>query len=132
MGKKDIEKHQYKKGQSGNPKGRPPKLVTKILNELKVKGEVVTSNTVTQVFKVFLSLTLKEVVEISKNKSYPIIYTLTAKAIIKDGFEVIEKLLDRANGRPTQMHQQSIDMKVSKDSLTDEEIEERLRQLDKD
>ena len=132
MGKKDIEKHQYKKGQSGNPKGRPKKLVTKILDELKVKGEVVTSNTVTQVFKVFLSLTLKEVVEISKNKSYPIIYTLTAKAIIKDGFEVIEKLLDRANGRPTQMNKQSIDMKVSKDSMTDEEIEERLRQLDKE
>ena len=122
----------FKKGQSGNPKGRPKKLVTKILDELKVKGEVVTSNTVTQVFKVFLSLTLKEVVEISKNKSYPIIYTLTAKAIIKDGFEVIEKLLDRANGRPTQMNKQSIDMKVSKDSMTDEEIEERLRQLDKE
>ena len=122
----------FPKGQSGNPKGRPKKLVTKILDELKVKGEVVTSNTVTQVFKVFLSLTLKEVVEISKKKSYPIIYTLTAKAIIKDGFEVIEKLLDRANGRPTQMNKQSIDMKVSKDSMTDEEIEERLRQLDKE
>ncbi|MEK0371244.1 MAG: DUF5681 domain-containing protein, partial [Nitrosopumilus sp.] len=71
MGKKDIEKHQFKKGQSGNPKGRPKKLVTKILDELKVNGEVVTSNTVTQVFKVFLSLTFKEVVEISKDKSYP-------------------------------------------------------------
>ena len=57
---------------------------------------------------------------------------VSKEMLSKKGFEIIEKMLDRANGRPTQMHQQSIDMKVSKDSLTDEEIEERLRQLDKD
>ena len=113
--------------------GRPKKLVSKILETLKEDGELVTRQLVQQTYQVLLSLTQEQLIKIAGDKTQPMINRIVSKEMLsKKGFEIIEKMLDRANGRPTQMHQQSIDMKVSKESLTDEEIEERLRQLDKD
>jgi len=132
MGKKDIVKYQFKKGNKKG-KGRPKKLLTKILETLKEDGELVTRQLVQQTYQVLLSLSEDQLKTIANDKKQPMINRIVSKEMLgKNGFETIEKMLDRANGRATQMHQQSIDMKVSKDSLTDEEIEERLRQLDKD
>ncbi len=92
----------FKKGISGNPKGRPKKLVSFILDELKNEGELVTRSMVEQTYQVLMSLTKAKLLAIVKDDDQPMINRIVGKEMLsKKGFEVIEKMLDRANGRPT-------------------------------
>ena len=54
----------FKKGQSGTPKGRPKKMVSKILDQLREQGEQVTRNMIKNIYQVFLSLPQKKLTEI--------------------------------------------------------------------
>jgi hypothetical protein len=86
MAAKDIEKHKFKKGQSGNPKGRPKKLPH--LDELlaDILGEE------------------KDGIEAAK----AILMTLRAKAV-KGDVRAAEVILDRAYGKA----KQTTDMNIS-------------------
>lgn len=96
----------FKKGKSGNPKGRPKKLVTSILESLKEEGEIVTRRMVTETYQVLLSLTQSQLTKIASDKEQPMLNRIVAKEMLgKKGFEIIEKMLDRANGRPTQVNE---------------------------
>lgn len=104
MAKKDIEKHQFKKGQSGNPKGRPKKLVSHITEMLKKEGyDSVTANHIKDAYLTLINLPIKEVQDIassSAKQDYPLLYKLVAKELLgKRGAEMLEKLLDRSIGK---------------------------------
>jgi len=96
-----------KNPQNINRKGRPPKLIKQVNNELIKKGYKVPSrDEITEAALLILQLTFAEITELADSKkttNYPFFYKLIAKEIIgKSGGQALEKLLDRAFGKPQQ------------------------------
>ena len=130
MAKKDIVKYQFKKGQSGNPKGPKKGLVTTILAELKQDGELVGRSLVEQTYQVMLSLTQAQLTEIASDKKQPMINRIVSREMLsKKGFEIIEKMMDRANGKPTQVTVSSV--KIDLQDKTDEELDQEIEDYEK-
>jgi len=105
MSKEDLIP--FKKGQSGNPKGRPPKLVSHITRELNKEGyKAVSKSNILDAYLTLIQLPYEEIKAIANPKDktkYPFFYKLVAKELIgKKGSEMLEKLLDRALGKATQ------------------------------
>ena len=120
----------FKKGQSGNPKGRPKGLVTTILAELKQDGELVGRSLVEQTYQVMLSLTQAQLTKIASDKKQPMINRIVSREMLsKKGFEIIEKMMDRANGKPTQVTVSSV--KIDLQDKTDEELNQDIEDYEK-
>ena len=124
----------FKKGQSGNPKGRPKGLVTTILAELKQDGELVGRSLVEQTYQVMLSLTQKQLTKIASDQDQPMINRIVSREMLsKKGFEIIEKMMDRANGKPTQMVIAGGTLSISTENedltkLSTDELKQRIRE----
>ena len=131
MGKKDIEKYQFKKGNKFG-KGRPKQLVSTILASLKEEGELVTRSLVSQTYQVLLSLPQKKLAIIARDAEQPMINRIVAKEMLgKKGFEIVEKMLDRANGKPTNMQeiiQETITTEEDLTKLTTDELKRRIQE----
>ena len=108
MAAKDIVKHQFKKGQSRNPAGVPPKSITQINRELIKRGyKVPSKRDILDAGLLLLSMPTEEIDLIAKGKGdkklYPSYYPVVAQRILsEDGSDFIEKILDRALGKATQ------------------------------
>jgi hypothetical protein len=99
------------KGVSGNPKGRPPQLYTKLIEELeKRSGERVSRTSLQSLIEVMLSMPRVELVAHSKDTQAPIVVQIIASALIKrNSLDALMSLLDRAHGRP----KQAVDMSTN-------------------
>jgi len=129
MGKKDIIEHQFKKGNKMS-KGRPKKLVSSILASLQEEGELVTRSLVEQTYQVLLSLTQEQLTKVASDKKQPMINRIVAKEMLgKKGFEIIEKMMDRANGKPTTINESVV--KVDATVKTDEELDKEIKAYEK-
>lgn len=95
----------YPKGVSGNPNGRPLKLVSHLNAELLNEGyRPVSSSEVIDAMQAILNLPASRLRELSKpGGDEPYLFKLLAKELLgKRGAEALERMLDRVHGKPKQ------------------------------
>ena len=104
----NLEKRKpFKKGDPRiNRKGRPPKLLKQLNAELKEKGyEPVTESQVVEAYLTLLNMDRNTILEYVKSGDVPAIFEIAAKGIGgKQGLQAVEKLLERALGKPKEKH----------------------------
>jgi len=96
----------FKKGQSGNPKGRPKKSVAAVLSALEAEGhEEVTAEQVRATMGRMLNLTRAELVKMGNDeKNTPIMDALIARGLAgKDGLKAMNEFIDRMHGKARQV-----------------------------
>lgn len=95
----------FQKGKSGNPNGRPRQLFGSIMKELKDEGfEPIKREQIVDAFSILLGLTQEKLAEMVADAQQPMLLRIAAKRMLaKDGFEIVEKMLDRAHGKATQV-----------------------------
>lgn len=94
----------FKKGESGNPNGRPPKLLCHIIAELKEKGyERVSPSQIAEAYEILFNLNRVEITGWVNNETAPMFMRIVAKQMLSArGVEMLEKMLDRAHGKSKQ------------------------------
>lgn len=104
MGAKNLKP--FKKGQSGNPNGRPPKIATSVIRSLKERGvDRVSRAEIDELIGRLQNLPRKKLLEFVKDEANtPIIVALIARGLSgAKGHEFMTRdLWDRAHGRPKQ------------------------------
>lgn len=95
---------QAEPGEVLNPYGRPTKLVSRVLKDLKEAGaEAVSPGQVSDVITVLLNLPVEMVKKIAEDKKLPILIQRTARRFAgssdKDWDWVLNSALDRAHGK---------------------------------
>lgn len=98
----NIEPHKFKKGKSGNPNGRPPKLLTSLMRELTDAGyERVGPSMIVEAYELLLGLDEEKIKDLISDKKQPMSMRIVGKAMLTGkGIEILEKMMDRAHGRP--------------------------------
>ena len=95
------------KGETANPNGRPPRLLSTIVSDLKAKGyERATAGTVVEAFEMLLNVPEKELAEMVNDKNQPMSLRIVGKSMMTaKGWEVLQAMLDRAHGKAKQQLQ---------------------------
>jgi hypothetical protein len=108
MEKKDKNKNlrtPWKKGQSGNPNGRPKSMET-IISEyfLDEKNMKLTKSQVQDIIKVILSKNRNDLTDLANNEELPFWIALIAKKAKRDfekgSIHILDVLFDRVYGKP--------------------------------
>jgi hypothetical protein len=98
----------FKKGQSGNPKGQPKKVLSRVNEQLKEEGySAASANNIVEAYSILINLDEERIKSIISDNSYPMLMRIVAKEMLsKNGAEMIEKILDRAHGKSIQKQAQ--------------------------
>jgi pyruvate dehydrogenase complex dehydrogenase (E1) component len=117
----------FKKGQSGNPNGRPKKFVTTLKEQGYKRSEI------NDTIQAMLSMNLEELKEVFEDKNATILEKTIAnamkKSLEKGSLYSIETLISRVYGQPKQEIEQTIiekpiftgiNLDVTEDNSTDE------------
>lgn len=94
-----------KNKQNINRKGRPRKLVSTIIDELRTKGiEGVKAAQVIDAYEAMFNLTRKELTEKASDEEAPIFIRIVAREMLSGkGPEMLERMMDRAHGKAKQV-----------------------------
>jgi len=112
-----------------NRKGRPRTTVKTLLDELSKKGyKTMTKEDIKLLYLSLLDNSQEELMTLTSDKDTSMIIRVVAKSILdKKGFDIIERMLNRAVGTPTQMMGEDSDNKFT--SLADVLIKARNNML---
>ena len=111
MSKEDLIP--FKKGQSGNPNGRPKKIETVLKDHFLAEHNVRLTKSQTQdIVKTLLSKTRSELMELAKDESLPFWVALIANKASRDfkkgSIHILDVLWDRVYGKPKEEVEQTI------------------------
>ena len=103
----------WKKGESGNPAGRPKKIETVIKEHFLEEHNLKLSKSQSQdIIKNILGKTRKELVEMAQNEELPFWIALIAKKAQRDfekgSIHILDVLFDRVYGKPKEEVEQTI------------------------
>lgn len=95
---------QFSKENQPENNGRPPKLLSTINAELKLKGyERVSPSQIVEAYELLFGLDEDKIKEYVTDKKSPMFLRIVAKQMLTPkGHEMIEKMLDRAHGKAKQ------------------------------
>jgi hypothetical protein len=93
-----------KNPQNINKKGRPRRMLSDIIAEMKAQGvQRVGPSQVADAYEILLNLSQDELVAKAMDKEAPMIMRIVAKAMLSSkGFDIIERMIDRVHGKATQ------------------------------
>jgi len=103
----------FKKGQSGNPNGRPKKIETVLADYFFAEHNLKLSKSQTQdMIQVILGKTKKELMDLATNDELPFWVALIAKKAKRDfdkgSIHILDVLFDRVYGKPKEEVSQTI------------------------
>lgn len=97
-----------------NKKGRPRKLISNVIKELDEQGvEETTAEEIKSMYLRLMNFEIEELDNLVKNKKSPALLRIVGESILSGkGFDVIEKMLDRSVGMPTQKQKIEGDLEI--------------------
>jgi len=115
MGKERAQPHggkitPFEKGETGNPNGRPKKLVSSLIAQLKEEGyEGVTNGQISDIISLLLNLEKDRVKQLAEDAKQPIYVQRISRRLVtatdKEIGDFIDRQLDRAHGKPKQVNE---------------------------
>jgi tRNA U34 2-thiouridine synthase MnmA/TrmU len=125
----------FEKGETGNPNGRPKKLVSSLIAQLKEEGyEGVTNGQISDVISLLLNLEKDRVKQLAEDAKQPIYVQRISRRLVtatdKEIGDFIDKQLDRAHGKAKQqVDHTSGGEKISGGTVLSAEQEEALSKI---
>ena len=124
------------KGETANPNGRPRRIVSQIIADLKAGGaEVVSPANVADAISVLIGLSKNELTELGQDTTAPVLIQRTAHRLAsssdKDWDFVIKDNLDRAHGKATQSFDHTTKGEAINNPLLSMSIEDQESFLEK-
>jgi len=103
-GGKGGEIHLLEKGETANPNGRPRKTINSVNKELEEQGiKPTTANEIKDIYLRLINMEIAELKKLVEDLKQPALIRIVGKKILSDkGFDIIDKMLDRAIGKAQQ------------------------------